>query len=255
MEEIDPRTLVRLLLARTEHGGPCEPRAVTPITPAGRREGPAMSRGQKRAATEAGGFVPFRINWGEAEGADKRRILALVCRRGRVTGDQIGAIRVGREGSSFDVAAASAEMFAAAAKRYDPRNPELRIEPDRRGDRPAQAEAHERRAPRAPAQAEERAEHRDSPREHAPKDRAEPRERAKEHHAPRERAEPRERTKEHHAPRERAEPRERTKEHHAPRERAEHRPPERSEAGAPEPQGPARRRPWPAHARLPPQVS
>lgn len=52
-------------------------------------------------------FVPFRINWGDRDGADPRRILAHVCRRGGIDGKLIGAIDVHNTMTTLGVAAES----------------------------------------------------------------------------------------------------------------------------------------------------
>ncbi len=44
-------------------------------------------------------WVPFRVSWGEAHGADARRLVAMLCRRGNIRGSDIGAIRVSRTSS------------------------------------------------------------------------------------------------------------------------------------------------------------
>ncbi len=72
-------------------------------------------------------FVPFRVNWGANNGADPRRLLALLCRRGGVNSKQIGAIRIGPVASTFEVCSVSAPEFAKAAQRPDARDPRVRI--------------------------------------------------------------------------------------------------------------------------------
>jgi ATP-dependent RNA helicase DeaD len=119
----DPARLVAALLTRAGHGGPCEPHDVAPVE----REAPRAPRSD---------FVAFRINWGLEHGADPRRLLAMVCRRGRIRGDQVGAIRIFDEESTFEVVGAVASDFAYAAKRRDPRDARVFIEalrPERRG--------------------------------------------------------------------------------------------------------------------------
>jgi ATP-dependent RNA helicase DeaD len=74
------------------------------------------------------GFVPFRINWGERHGADPRRLLAMVCRRGGIRGSEVGAIRIGVTQSTFEVAAPVAEGFARAAQEPDTRDPRIHIQ-------------------------------------------------------------------------------------------------------------------------------
>ncbi|HEX7663789.1 MAG TPA: DEAD/DEAH box helicase [Polyangiaceae bacterium] len=80
-----------------------------------------------------GGWVPFHVTWGKEHGADVRRILAMVCRRGDVDGNQIGSIRIDRFHSVVDVARPVAEAFAESTKDIDPRNPRVRISPERAG--------------------------------------------------------------------------------------------------------------------------
>lgn len=78
-----------------------------------------------------GGWVSFRVTWGKEHGADARRILAMVCRRGDVDGNQIGAIRIDRHHSIVDVARPVAKSFAEATLPPDPRNPRVRISEER----------------------------------------------------------------------------------------------------------------------------
>ncbi len=81
--------------------------------------------------TRRGGeFVRFRVNWGFRGGANPRRLLATLCRRGGVTNREIGSIDIGPAESSFEVAAWAAESFAARAAGDDPRDPGLWIGPD-----------------------------------------------------------------------------------------------------------------------------
>ncbi|HVH07299.1 MAG TPA: DbpA RNA binding domain-containing protein, partial [Myxococcota bacterium] len=84
----------------------------------------------------AGGWVPFRVSWGARHGADPRRLLALVCRRGEVRGSDVGAIYVEPLFSIVHVESGTADGFARAAGRPDPRDPRVVIrregEPPRR---------------------------------------------------------------------------------------------------------------------------
>jgi ATP-dependent RNA helicase DeaD len=77
-------------------------------------------------------FVTFHINWGAADGADPRRILAHVCRRGELDRRAVGAIDIGRTSSRFAIAAGAARAFAQRVKRRDRRDPHLVIRPDGR---------------------------------------------------------------------------------------------------------------------------
>ncbi len=113
-----------------------------------------------RPAGNPGDWVPFRVSWGEQHGADARRLVAMLCRRGNVRGTDIGAIRVGATSSTVEVAASVAQGFAESTREPDPRDPRVLVtafngvptrEPD--AERPAQrARAHvppsEHRPPR-----------------------------------------------------------------------------------------------------------
>ncbi len=115
---------------------------VSPGAPAPGRPSPGSpSPGRAAAAPRSDGFVAFRINWGLADGADPRRILAHVCRRGAIDSKAVGAIDLGRFESTFGVDPAVAGAFAQRVRRRDPRDPQLRIvrieadeaSPNRRG--------------------------------------------------------------------------------------------------------------------------
>jgi ATP-dependent RNA helicase DeaD len=144
----DPTTAIARLLARARYAGPAEPRAVRSFQPppdrAGRGFDPRDSRDAReprdfrdqreqrapRTLPPSSSFVPFRVTWGAEHGADARRLLALVCRRGNVRGNDIGAIRVARTYSVVEVAETVAAAFEAAALAPDPRDPRVRIHPD-----------------------------------------------------------------------------------------------------------------------------
>jgi ATP-dependent RNA helicase DeaD len=106
----------------------------------------------------------FRVSWGEAQGADARRLLAMLCRRGGIRGTDIGAIRVAARFSVVEIAAAVASSFEQATREPDPRDPRVFIERERPGaaERTERSEPHARnersearppRAPRAPRSA------------------------------------------------------------------------------------------------------
>jgi ATP-dependent RNA helicase DeaD len=154
LASIGPRELVTALLARATHVVPCEPFEVTPMAPPapapgrtraqawaerpgaprttppprGAAERPRRGPDAEGSAPRHEGFVPFKVTWGARHGADPRRVLAMVCRRGDVRGQDVGAIRVGETHSTFEVSAAVAQTFAEAAARPDARDPRVRIE-------------------------------------------------------------------------------------------------------------------------------
>jgi ATP-dependent RNA helicase DeaD len=108
----------------------------------GREREPGPARMPRDAATDAGAWVSFRVTWGQIHGADARRLLAMVCRRGGIRGSDVGAIRVQRTFSTVDVAAAAAPTFERATRDPDPRDPRVKIHPANEvvhGDRPAPA--------------------------------------------------------------------------------------------------------------------
>jgi len=73
------------------------------------------------------GWVSFRVTCGRAHGADPRRLVAMLCRRGRINGSDIGAIRVSSTYSDVEVSEDVARSFAEAARLADPRNPRVNV--------------------------------------------------------------------------------------------------------------------------------
>ena len=158
------RTIARLLL-RGDYAGPTEPRAVRAferapsravateprlrenasrpfvraprVEPAAHRADngkpprpPHAENGNPARAPRTGPFVPFRVSWGAEQGADVRRLLAMVCRRGEVSGADVGSIRIARGFSTVEIAAHAADLFAEAVAKPDPRNPRVFIKRD-----------------------------------------------------------------------------------------------------------------------------
>ncbi|NUO54613.1 MAG: DEAD/DEAH box helicase [Polyangiaceae bacterium] len=151
------RAIARLLAQRFARKAP--PREVTPVhaRPVEQRKERPRPEGatpRPKPAPRGDDWVTFRVTWGEAHGADARRLLAMACRRGNIQGSDIGAIRVMRAFSTIDVARAVADSFATAAEQPDPRDVRVKIQrfddrggaPDRRGA-PHRASAPHRAAP------------------------------------------------------------------------------------------------------------
>jgi ATP-dependent RNA helicase DeaD len=148
--------LVDLATRRTQ----AEPRIVTPVmpptTPQRERErDPSGDRARHPGPSRRDGgpantsWVAFRVSWGESHGADPRRLVAMMCRRGNIGGKDIGAIRVGRTSSVIEVSAAVAPDFERATQKPDPRDPRVHVrrwseEPTRREDRSPRPTAKER---------------------------------------------------------------------------------------------------------------
>ncbi len=64
-------------------------------------------------------IVWFRMDIGRRQNADPRWILPLICRRGHITRNEIGAIRIGPAETHFQVPRAIADKFAAAVIRTE----------------------------------------------------------------------------------------------------------------------------------------
>jgi len=83
-------------------------------------------RAMQRDAHEGSeGWIRFRVSWGEAQGADARRLLPMLCRRGNIRGTDIGAIHLAPSFSLVDVATRVAADFERATQRRDPRDPSV----------------------------------------------------------------------------------------------------------------------------------
>jgi ATP-dependent RNA helicase DeaD len=89
-----------------------EPEDLIENTPEARR---AAQQERHRPGFED--VVWFRMNIGRGQNADPRWILPLLCRRGHITRNDIGAIRIGPAETHFQVPRAIAGKFSAALKR------------------------------------------------------------------------------------------------------------------------------------------
>ncbi len=88
----------------------------------------------ERGANKRQGFddtVWFRINIGRQHNADPRWILPLLCRRGHITKNEVGAIKIGASETQFDIPRGVAARFADALKRTAQEDPDdgIMIEP------------------------------------------------------------------------------------------------------------------------------
>lgn len=132
LEGSDPTHVVAHLLSQLSHAGPCAPRIIPQVSLEAPRAREASSNGKSAAGNKKGrrtghGFVKFQVSWGARYGADPRRLLALVCRRGHVSRDDVGAIQISADSSTVEVAAPLAESFEMAVRRKDPRDPHVRF--------------------------------------------------------------------------------------------------------------------------------
>ncbi|MEY2926857.1 MAG: hypothetical protein RL367_1334 [Pseudomonadota bacterium] len=79
--------------------------------------GADRSAPQERSRDGFDGSSWFRLNIGRNQNADPRWILPLLCRRGHITRNDIGAIRITGHETLFEVSAPSARRFLDAIKR------------------------------------------------------------------------------------------------------------------------------------------
>ena len=68
--------------------------------------------------------VWFRLNIGRNQNADPRWILPLLCRRGHITKNEVGAIKIAANETLFDIPRAVASRFADALKRTAHEDPD-----------------------------------------------------------------------------------------------------------------------------------
>jgi ATP-dependent RNA helicase DeaD len=76
----------------------------------------------------AGGSVWFRVGVGRQKNAEARWLLPMICRRGGIAKQDIGAIRIYGTHSEFEISGQAAEKFSANLKRPD-KEENIRIEP------------------------------------------------------------------------------------------------------------------------------
>jgi ATP-dependent RNA helicase DeaD len=89
-------------------------------------------RSRHRDDEESGTKVWFKLNIGRLKNADPKWLIPMICRQGKITKQEIGAIRIHERETKFEIATAVAERFLLAVRQI--KNPEGRIEPA--GDAP-----------------------------------------------------------------------------------------------------------------------
>lgn len=82
------------------------------------REDSPRSDGPRKAGPR-GDTVWFRLNVGRKDGADPRQLLPMLCRRGKITRDEVGAIRIFDRETKVEIDADVAERFYELAKAAD----------------------------------------------------------------------------------------------------------------------------------------
>ena len=87
---------------------------------------PARAKAKNRDAMSEGS-VWFRAAIGRQKNAEARWLLPMICRRGGIEKNDIGAIRIFDAATEFEISAAAAEQFTAMIKRPD-KEDNIRIE-------------------------------------------------------------------------------------------------------------------------------
>jgi ATP-dependent RNA helicase DeaD len=121
----DPVAVVAALLAEADHGGPCVPREIVPV--AAQEGWDSQSRRPRGRRPPSTNYARFQVSWGSQHGADPRRLLAIVCRRGNITSSDVGAITIGSHSSMVEVSSRLAPAFSRSASRPDPRDPRIKF--------------------------------------------------------------------------------------------------------------------------------
>ena len=103
---------IAAMLVHAHRANMPEPEDLIANTPEARREAQAE---RHRPGFED--VVWFRMDLGRRQNADPRWILPLLCRRGHITRNEIGAIRIGPEETYFQIPRQIAGKFADAAAR------------------------------------------------------------------------------------------------------------------------------------------
>ena len=99
------------------------------------------AREQAKAERHRPGFedvVWFRMSIGRRQNAEPRWLLPLICRRGHITRNEIGAIRIGPNETYFQIPRTVADSFASTAAKtagQDEKGGELTIERSAEGPR------------------------------------------------------------------------------------------------------------------------
>jgi ATP-dependent RNA helicase DeaD len=89
------------------------PQAEELLDPAPRQDGP-RNEGPRPGFEDT---AWFRMDIGRRHNADPRWLLPLLCRRGHITKNEIGAIRIAANETMFEIPRAAAARFAAAVRR------------------------------------------------------------------------------------------------------------------------------------------
>ncbi|UZK66389.1 DEAD/DEAH box helicase [Sphingomonas sp. M1-B02] len=122
LAEKSPQDIAAALVRAHRNAMP-QPEEMIEQTPEARREAQ-----QERHRPGFEDIVWFRMNIGRRQNADARWILPLICRRGHVTKNEIGAIRIGQNETMFQVPRAIATKFQASVAKTAEPDEDVRIE-------------------------------------------------------------------------------------------------------------------------------
>ncbi|MDX2436079.1 MAG: DEAD/DEAH box helicase [Acidobacteriota bacterium] len=125
LEDRDPVAVVASLLGEADHGGPCDAYDIVPV--ATQQSWGSRSTGSKGRRPGPSNWARFQVSWGRNHGADPRRMLAVVCRRGGISSSDVGAITIGGHSSMVEVNPKLAQAFSRSASRPDPRDPRVKF--------------------------------------------------------------------------------------------------------------------------------
>ena len=153
LTDAEPEALVAALLARLEPKRRAQPKDLNvPHMNKGSHQKDGYQKGRKgsydksnRGGKGPANTVRFFINRGIKQGATPGRILAELCRRGKVNGSDIGSIAIHPNASTFDVRAEVSVQFEESAGRRDSRDPNTLIRRDR-GPMPSAQESKKKRS-------------------------------------------------------------------------------------------------------------
>lgn len=111
-------------LVRAYRAAMPEPEEIIAATPEAHR---AAQREKHRPGFDD--VLWFRMNLGRRQNADPRWVLPLICRRGNLTKNDVGAIRIGPNETAFQVPRALANKFMAAVAKSATADDDVLIEP------------------------------------------------------------------------------------------------------------------------------
>jgi ATP-dependent RNA helicase DeaD len=129
-------------LVRAHRNAMPQPEELADQSPEGRR---AAQQERHRPGFED--IAWFRLDIGRRQNGDARWILPLICRRGQITKNEVGAIRIAQNETQFQVPRALAAKFQAALAKTAEGDDDVRIEPSQG---PAQHDDGPPRGPRPP---------------------------------------------------------------------------------------------------------